>query len=320
MVTRGKKIAQKDFSILCDSFAQSVKLDVRANEAVAPFTTFEVGGKADLLVEVHDSQELTRALMFIQRHQIPFVVLGGGSNVLITDQRLAGAVIIARESKKYQGDLSIVNETKNVMMVRADATVLNARLLKFCMENRLSEADHIAGIPGVVGGSILGNAGTKYGDFSQIVTAVKLMDGDGNIHQVDAKDIGFSYRHTKLEKREIILQGFFHFQKVHESGWKEKLKKKMAERAQTQPIHLATAGCVFKNGTGFTAGKLIEDLGLKGLRLGSAQVSETHANFIVNLGGAKFADIMQLIGLIKCAAKERRDIQLSEEICIKEGI
>jgi UDP-N-acetylmuramate dehydrogenase len=310
----------KELSRVRERFAQETRLDVCQETSVAELTTFGVGGKADLLVYARDAEELKRAVGFVQKNRIPFLVLGGGSNILINDQRLLGAVILARETKKQLGAITILAETEKSVQLSADATVSNARLLKLCIEKGCGEADYFAGIPGGVGGSIMGNAGTKYGSVSQIVTEVEIIDPESEIRRVEAKDIGFSYRASELAKQGIILRGFFKFSKVTDPGWKALLRKRMNERAKSQPIHQATAGCTFKNGSDYKAGQLIEELGLKGLRVGKAQVSETHANFIVNLGGAAFSDITQLIGEIKKAAKEERSIDLVEEIRIKEGI
>ncbi len=305
---------------LCDSFARETKLEFSKGQGVGELTTFGVGGKADLLVYARAANELARAVTFVQKNQIPFFVLGGGSNTLVSDKRLVGAVIVARESKAHLGDLSIVGETAETLNLQCDATVSNSRLLKFCIERGLSQADYFAGIPGVVGGSIFGNAGTKYGSFSQIISGLEMIDTKNEIQLLGAKDIAFSYRKCQLPTAGIILKGFFQFTKVKDGTWKDQLKQRMTERAKSQPIHQATAGCTFKNGADFQAGKLIEELGLKGLRVGGAQVSETHANFIVNLGGATFSDIKELIQKIKSLAKEKRAIDLTEEIRIVESL
>lgn len=290
---------------------------VRADAPLAPLTTFKVGGRAEVLLETRSEQELVDAVRLAHAHQVQVRVLGGGSNILVSDEGVSGLVIRPRG-----GDPHLVGQT----LVRADASVTINGLVRWTINRGLAGLEAWAGTPGTVGGAIYGNAHWKQVNIGDLVESVRLVRPDGTLLQVPADRMEFAYDHSRLKRtKEIVLWAAF---KVTPGASPEQLRtvarESLAFRKRTQPLESPSAGCIFMNpdplrdrvppGIPPSAGALVDRAGLKGAVEGGAQVSTTHANFIINTGTASAADIARLIERCRAAVQAQFGVALREEI------
>lgn len=284
---------------------------------LATLTTFKVGGRAEVLLETRSEQELVDAVRLAHAHHIPVRILGGGSNILVSDRGVGGLVIRPRG-----GDTHLVGET----LVRADAAVTINGLVRWTINRGLAGLEAWAGTPGTVGGAIYGNAHWKQVNIGDLVESVRLVRPDGTLLQVPADRMEFAYDHSRLKRtKEIVLWAAF---RVTPGASPEQLRtvarESLAFRKRTQPLESPSAGCIFMNpdpqrdavppGIPPSAGALVDRAGLKGAVEGGARVSTTHANFIINTGTASAADIAQLIERCKAAVQAQFGVTLREEI------
>ncbi|HEY3382105.1 MAG TPA: UDP-N-acetylmuramate dehydrogenase [Vicinamibacterales bacterium] len=284
---------------------------------LAPLTTFRVGGPADWLLEVRDGDELARAVTLARGHGLPVTILGGGSNVLVSDAGIRGVVV-----RPKGGHVGLDGGSQ----VRADAGVLLNSVVRWTIGRGLAGLEAWAGTPGTVGGAVFGNA--HYGGHSigDLVQCVRLLAPDGRIAEVPARDLGFAYDRSRLQETgEIALSVTFLLRPgADPADLREIARRSLAHRKRTQPLHTPSAGCIFQNpdpardrlpeGIPPSAGALVDRAGLKGHAIGGARVSTTHANFIVNEGGATAADIWALMTLCRRTVRERFGVELREEI------
>jgi UDP-N-acetylmuramate dehydrogenase len=284
---------------------------------LAACTTFGIGGAADFLVETRAADEIVRALSLARQAGVPTTMLGGGSNVLVSDDGIRGLVIRARG-----GTIDALSDAE----VRADAGVTLNALVRWTVGRGLAGVEAWAGTPGTVGGAIHGNA--HYGKrlIGDLVDRVRLVRPDGTIADVGRSDMGFAYDRSRLQTSgEVLLWSVFAVRPgADPSGLREVARRSLATRRRTQPLSARSAGCVFQNpdprrdpvppDMPASAGALIDGAGLKGRRIGGARISDVHANFIVNEGGARAADVVALIGLCQRAVFERYGIRLREEV------
>ena len=290
---------------------------VRTNAPLAPLTTFQVGGPADVLAEVRTSAELASVVRIARRHRVPTTLLGGGSNVLVADGGVRGLVIRSRG-----GDIGQPEER----LVRADAGVTINGLVRWTISHGLGGLQAWAGTPGTVGGAVWGNAHFGGRLIGERVAAVGLLASDGSTIRLPTGAMEFGYDASRIQwTGEVALWVDF---QVTPGGDPAALRlaarQSLAFRKRTQPLHRPSAGCVFRNpdperdglpaGVPASAGALIDSAGLKGRRIGGALVSETHGNFIVNAGGATAADIRALVRLCRETVAARFGVSLREEI------
>ncbi len=278
---------------------------VKVNERLAKHTTFGIGGPADLFYEAQTANDLVKTVKLARHFKVPYFILGGGSNLLVADEGFRGLLINIRSSKlKVNGEKIVV-----------EAGVSLANLVNKAAEGNLAGLEFATGIPGTVGGAVRGNAGAWRQSIGDQVVRVKILDQANNLKWVDKKDCLFGYRQSRFKKnQEIILEVELELSK----GNKEEILKRMNQylgKRRCQPKE-PSAGCTFINPETCPAGELIETCGLKGKRIGRAQISPYHANFIVNLGDAKAEDVLKLIHLAKTKVKERFNVSLTEEICL----
>lgn len=280
---------------------------IRLNEPLSKHTTFRIGGPADLLYEAGTEEEFLRALKAVTEVKIPYVILGGGSNVLAGDKGFRGMIIKCQMSKvKCQ-------RSRGKFLVSAEAGVLVSVLLKELLKNSAAGLEFMAGIPGTIGGATVGNAGAWQQNISDKVLRVKILDGEGKIKWILRKDCWFDYRKSRFKYgKEIILE----VELTLVTGDREKIQKEIEfnlEKRKCLPSE-PSAGCIFINPRPERAGELIDKCGFKGLRIGKAMISEKHANYIVNLGKAKAIDVLGLIEVARQKVKEMFGIDLKEEI------
>jgi UDP-N-acetylmuramate dehydrogenase len=296
---------------LAGTFAGRVGIDV----PLAPFTTFKVGGPADLFVEPKSSDELLQAIRLAARHGVAVTMLGGGSNVLISDEGIRGLVLRPRGGE-------IVSERPN--RVRADAAVTINGLVRWLISHELAGLEAWAGTPGTVGGGIHGNAHWGGRLLSEFVESVRLASREGEVSDVAASEMAFGYDKSRLQgSGEVLLSASFMVQPGNASAMREQARQSLHYRKRTQPLASPSAGCIFQNpasnvalpdGVPRSAGALVDRAGLKGAREGGAVVSPTHANFVVNTGTASARDIRTLIERCRDAVRQQFGVDLHEEI------
>jgi len=289
---------------------------VRENAPLAPLTTFRVGGPADWLVEARRGDEVQRILSVGRDERVPVTVLGGGSNVLIADAGLRGIVI-----RVHGGEVVHVDRTR----IRADGGVTINGLVRWTISHGVAGLEAWAGTPGTVGGAIHGNAHFQGRLISELIESVALASASGAATEVPVSEMEFGYDYSRLHRTgEVVLSAVFRISPGIPADLRAVARESLAFRKRTQPLESASAGCVFQNpdpardvvpsGIPPSAGALVDRAGLKNVRAGGARVSTTHANFIVNDGGATADDIRQLIERCKHDVRSRFGVGLREEI------
>jgi UDP-N-acetylmuramate dehydrogenase len=288
---------------------------VHVREPLAPYTTLRVGGRADLLVVADDTEVLREAVTLAWEHNIPCRVLGAGSNVLVSDRGIRGLVVINRaKAMAFSGK-----------GVRAESGASFSTLAQRCVTRGLAGLEWAAGIPGTVGGAVVGNAGAWGSDVASTLASAQVLQSDGTVASWDVERLAYGYRHSSLKgkaaprgaggsvRRPVVLEATFRLQPGDRHALRARVVEIAARRRGTQPSG-ASCGSVFRNPPGDHAGRLIEAAGLKSEHRGNAIISGVHANFIVNLGGASASDVMGLIELARQKVKEQFGILLELEI------
>ena len=281
--------------------------NVLTDEPMCDHTTFKIGGKADVFVSIINEHEILRLLELLRSRQIPFFILGNGSNILVSDEGYRGVII--EIGSAYSG----VRMLDDIVIAKAGTTM--AKLSHFAMENNLTGLEFASGIPGTVGGGIIMNAGAYGGEMRQITYRVKAVTPSGEVIYLSNADMEFEYRNSKA-KREgyIILQAEFRLHRGEKSVIEGIMRDLAKKRRDKQPLEYPSAGSTFKRPQGYYAGKLIADAGLKGLSVGGAQVSEKHAGFLINTGSATAADMYELINQVRTKVKEAYSVVLEPEV------
>jgi UDP-N-acetylmuramate dehydrogenase len=295
---------------------KNVHGEMRLNEPLAAHTSFRIGGPADALVTPADREDLVALLREVRAKKLDAVVLGSGCNLLVRDGGFRGVVISLRNLNA----IAITREYRSVggayAVLIAEAGVSLARLLSFALEKGLTGMEFAAGIPGTVGGALCMNAGTAQGEMGDVVDSVTLLSPEGETVLRHRDEMAFGYRTASVPAGHVILDAKVILRFGDKDRIRSHVKEIIEKRKARQPLGLPNAGSVFKNPLDEAAGRLIESAGLKGLTIGRAQVSEKHANFIVNLGGATAADVIRLMETVKERVLEVHKVRLEPEIRI----
>ena len=279
---------------------------IHRDEPLAKHTTLRVGGPADVYVEPASEEDLAAILKFCAEHEVPFFILGRGSNLLVRDGGFRGVMICL--SQTHFSKIEIVGERLHCGV--------GAKLKNVSVEakrNNLSGVEFLEGIPGSVGGALRMNAGAMGGATFDAVESVRVMDFDGNISEMPPKEMSVDYRSCAALKHHIALGAVFRCQTLPRAKIEQRMKTFSEKRWESQPA-APSAGCIFKNPGAIPAGRLVDELGLKGARVGGAVVSAEHGNFIVNDGNATARDVLELISILKAKAKAERGIELHTEV------
>jgi UDP-N-acetylmuramate dehydrogenase len=289
---------------------------VARSAALAPLTTFKVGGSADWLVTLRAAEEIRQAILIAREHRVPVSLLGGGSNLLVADDGVRGLVI-----RVHGGDVRLVNGS----VVRAEAGVTINGLVRWTVARGIAGLEAWAGTPGTVGGAIYGNAHFQGRLISELISRVALISRDGVSASVAATQMEFGYDYSRLHRTgEIVVSADFHARPGDPDALRTTARESLAFRKATQPLEKASAGCIFQNPDPLgdrlpadipaSAGALVDRAGLKGASEGGARVSARHANFIVNDGRATAADVAKLIERCRREVREQFGVSLREEI------
>ena len=277
--------------------------NIKENESLKLHTTYKVGGIAKYFITPNDFDELIKLLKYLKENNIKYMILGNGSNTIFSSKIYDGVII----------NLSNLNKMKidgNKIFVEAGYQLI--KLSIDAMNNNLSGLEFASGIPANVGGAIYMNAGAYKSDMSELIEEVTFLDENYELKTLRKDELNFSYRHSLFqEKNYIIISTVLKLNNGNKEEIKALMDKRKQRRVESQPLEYPSAGSVFRNPSeDIFAGKLIEDLGLKGYSIGDAKISEKHANFIINNGNATGEDIKSLIDLVKEKVKEKYDIDL----------
>jgi UDP-N-acetylmuramate dehydrogenase len=289
---------------------------VQEGAPLAALTTFRVGGAADWLLQTRSAEETVRALRLAHEEGVAVTMLGGGSNILISDAGIRGLVIRTRG-----GDIGHAEEGS----VQADAAVTINGLVRWCILHGAAGLEAWAGTPGTVGGAVFGNAHFGGRQIGSLIAQVGIVDRAGRTGALEAADMEFGYDRSRLQRTgEVLLWARFRVGRGDPPALRRRARESLAFRKRTQPLEAPSAGCVFQNpqlgrdhvpeGLPFSAGALVDRAGLKGTAVGGARVSPTHGNFIVNEGRATASDIRALIERCRLEVRERFGVELREEI------
>lgn len=295
---------QKFIDELCEIVG---KLNIRLQEPMANHTTFQIGGPAQIFVIPETTEEIRQIVRLCKDREVPYFVLGRGSNLLVSDAGMEGVVLQIYDN---YSDFSIDGN-----QVKAQAGVMLSKLGYAVKEKGLNGFEFAAGIPGTLGGAVMMNAGAYGGEMKDIITSVQLMDEDGNLLEKSCDEMEFSYRHSILtEQKLLVLGATITLTQGDKKMIEERMRELAAARRKKQPLEFPSAGSTFKRPEGYFAGKLIMDAGLCGYQVGGAQVSEKHCGFVINRGNATAADVLQLVTDVKKKVYEKFQVELEPEI------
>ena len=279
------------------------------SEPMSRHTTFRIGGNADAFVEVSSPDEIFQLTTYCRKNNIPVMIMGNGSNMLVSDKGIEGLVIAVHTK---MNSITVSSTT-----ITAQAGALLSAVAAAAAEAGLTGLEFASGIPGTVGGGIFMNAGAYGGELVQVIDTVTYADFDGNIYTKPAEELDMSYRHSMFSDGGYII---LECSMCLTNGSAEDIRALMLDykkrRTEKQPLSEPSAGSTFKRPPGYFAGKLIQDCGLMGFKIGGAAVSEKHAGFVVNKGGATADDVMRLIRHVQHSVKEKFGVELEPEIRI----
>jgi UDP-N-acetylmuramate dehydrogenase len=282
------------------------------------FSTLKVGGPAEAIIFAKSLEELKGLVQWLHGNNIHWRVIGRGSNILVPDEGLTGVVIFL---EKMFSEIDLLTnaekaEVGDKVLIRVGGGCSLSKLVRFCSANGLTGLEFAIGIPGSVGGAIVMNAGAWGHEIGGFIDTVDLMNERGNITSMNSEDLGLSYRQWEMAHGTILLFSTFILNKGEQTEIEEKCKRYQEVRKQNQPLGAPSVGSFFKNPPQQPAGKLIEEAGLKGHRVGGAMISDQHANFVVNIGNASANDIITLMQDVQAKVFERFGIKLEPEVHI----
>ena len=281
--------------------------NVAADEPMARHTTFRVGGPADYFVRPVDVEQIPALISLGRMENIPYFILGNGSNLLVSDEGYRGMII------NIADNMNGVDIHDGV--IRAQAGAMLTKVGRLARDNSLTGLEFASGIPGTIGGAVYMNAGAYGGEMKDVVVSVRAMDTDGRVYDLSVDEMDFSYRHSVIGERGLVVLEVM--MKLAEGNLDE-IDSRMNELAEArrskQPLEYPSAGSTFKRPEGYFAGKLIMDAGLRGYSVGDAQVSEKHCGFVVNRGGATASDVMTLIRDVQDKVREEFEVELETEV------
>lgn len=281
------------------------------NEPLAQYTTMRIGGKCDILVIPKEEKQISELIKLCRSEEIPYFVLGRGSNVLVQDSGYRGCIIYIG---KYKARIEIDGE-----YITATAGAGLGTICKCAMESALTGMEFAYGIPGAIGGALYMNAGAYGGEMKNIVVSCRYIDENGDICEMKAEDMQLSYRHSCFSGRKCVITSVtLKLKQGEKTEIKAFMDELMDRRREKQPLEYPSCGSTFKRPEGYFAAALIEECGLKGYSVGGAQVSEKHSGFVINRNNASYEDVMALVAHIKKTVREQKGVELECEMLILE--
>ena len=296
-----------DKSFINEIEAFATKGELILGEPLCNHTTFRVGGKADAFLSVKNEEQLKKTILLCKEYNVPFLILGNGSNLLVSDDGYRGMVISIGK------DMSDILVDGNRVTAQAGATL--GSVAQTAAKNSLGGLEFASGIPGTIGGAIVMNAGAYDGEMKMVVESVKVLSQTGDIFTLSNEELDFSYRNSRVKKEGLIVFSVtLLLSEKEQAAIYEKMNDFAARRREKQPLEYPSAGSTFKRPEGMFAGKLIMDAGLRGYSVGDAQVSEKHCGFVINRGAATAKEIHTLIYDVQEKVKETFDVVLEPEV------
>lgn len=285
------------------------KDNVYLQAPMAKYTTFRVGGPADCLVEISNAQELQQIIKYLKQVEIPYVVVGNGSNLLVGDKGYRGVVLLIGDA------MSEIRVEDNCIVAQAGA--LMSRIARTALEHGLTGFEFASGIPGSIGGGVVMNAGAYGGELKQVVTGVNVLNQDGEELLLDNETMEFGYRTSVIKHRDfVVTEVRICLTPGEPSDIKAQMDELAAKRREKQPLEFPSAGSTFKRPEGHFAGELIMNAGMRGFQIGGARVADKHCGFVVNAGNASATDVMQVISEVQFQVKEQFGVELEPEVII----
>jgi len=280
---------------------------VYQNEMMKAHTTFRVGGPADYFVCANCNAEVKDLIALCKEEHVPYYILGNGSNLLVGDKGYRGVVI---QIYKGMNDVQVQGE-----YIYAEAGALLSRIGNAALEAELTGFEFAAGIPGTIGGAVVMNAGAYGGEMKDVLESVKVLTPEGEILELFNEELELGYRTSIIAKKDyVVLSAVIKLNYGDKETIREKMNELKIQRTTKQPLEYPSAGSTFKRPTGYFAGKLIQDAGLRGFQVGGAQVSEKHCGFVINKGDATAADIVELMDKVSEIVKEQFGVDLEPEV------
>ncbi len=296
----------KDFK----EFLGTLDVDVRYGEPMKKHTYLGIGGPADIFITPKTVESLSALLKAANEAGVRVLPVGGGTNLLVSDGGIEGAVI----SMASFDEVRVISDDSDSVTVYVGSGYPLMRLVRFATDRGLTGIEGLAGIPGQVGGAISGNAGAFDREIKDVLVNASIMQSDGNVMDIRKDALNFEYRHAELPTGAIILGAVFILGKDDPEAIKQRVDEFISQKKSRQPLSERSAGCVYKNPPGGFAGKLIDEAGCKGMRVGGIEVSRVHANFFVNTGDGTAADYMNLMAEVASKVKMSSGIVLEPEI------
>lgn len=282
---------------------------LKLQEMMKEHTTFRVGGPADFFLQPKDAEELKDAIGILEKYHVPVMVIGNGSNLLVRDKGIRGAVI------QIYNRMADITVDGNIIIAKGGA-LLSAVAAK-AADASLTGLEFASGIPGSIGGAVVMNAGAYGGEMKDVLVSVDVLTKDLEIKTIPAAELELGYRHSIVPAAGYIVLGAkLKLQKGEEAAIRSRMTELAEQRREKQPLQYPSAGSTFKRPEGYFAGKLVQDAGLKGKTIGGAQVSEKHSGFLINIGGATAQDILDLIAFCQKEVREQFGVTLETEVKI----
>ena len=303
----GMELRVADPSLIKDLHALVGVQDVLENEPMRDHTSFRIGGPADVFVTPHSCEQAAGAIAACRAAEAPVCVMGHGSNLLVADEGLRGVVV------QLSGNMAAIATEGDT--IRAEAGASNAKVAATACKEGLAGFEFAAGIPGALGGAAVMNAGAYGGEFRDVCFAVDCLTPEGELVRLDAEQAGWGYRTSRIADEGMVVLGVqIGLHEDDPAAIQERMDDLAGRRRAKQPLELPSAGSTFKRPEGDFAGRLIQEAGMQGHRVGDAQVSTKHAGFVVNLGSATAADVLQVIRDVRRAVNEQFGVLLQPEV------
>ena len=281
--------------------------NVHTDEPMSRHTTFRIGGSADYFVKPGNADEVAAVIAVCREYNIPYFILGNGSNLLVSDDGYRGMIINIMDNMD--------SVTVDGRIITAQAGAMLVRVSVMARDNALTGLEFASGIPGTIGGAVYMNAGAYGGEMKNVVKTVRAIDEYGRIYELDSEKMDFSYRHSIVEERKlIVLEVTLELEHGSREAIDDRMKELAEARRSKQPLEYPSAGSTFKRPEGYFAGKLIMDAGLRGYSVGGAQVAEKHCGFVINKGGATASDVVELIRDVQHDVDGKFGVTLEPEV------
>lgn len=281
--------------------------NVHTDEPMSRHTTFRIGGNVDYFVKPGNADEVAAVIVVCREYNIPYFILGNGSNLLVSDDGYRGMIINIMDNMD--------SVTVDGRIITAQAGAMLVRVSVMARDNALTGLEFASGIPGTIGGAVYMNAGAYGGEMKNVVKTVRAIDEYGRIYELDSEKMDFSYRHSIVEERKlIVLEVTLELEHGSREAIDDRMKELAEARRSKQPLEYPSAGSTFKRPEGYFAGKLIMDAGLRGYSVGGAQVAEKHCGFVINKGGATASDVVELIRDVQHDVDDKFGVTLEPEV------